>query len=91
LVETQWQHIAEFIVNDTIPPDAEYERKQPWLWRTAASFSSAILVAVILLFGVAPLCALLYAIPHLTGPAAAGCTTAAFGYLLVLWFVITRV
>lgn len=93
LVETQWPHIAEFIVNDIIPspPDPDYRPKQSRLWRAAARLSSPILVAVVLLFGAVPLYALLHTIPALTGPGAAAHVVAAFAYLLVLWFVITRV
>jgi hypothetical protein len=93
LVETQWPRIAEFVVADTIPapPDADYRSNQSCLWRAAARLSSPILVAIVLLFGVVPLYALLHTIPDLTGSAAASRVAAAFAYLLILWFVITRV
>jgi hypothetical protein len=93
LVETQWPHIAEFIVNDSVPepPDADYRPSQSYLWRVAARLSGPLLIAVILLFGVAPLYALLHAISNLTGVAAALRVAAAVAYLLVLWLVITRI
>ena len=49
------------------------------------------LLAVILLFGAAPLYALLHAVPNLTGLAAAARVIGAFASLLVLWLVITRI
>jgi pimeloyl-ACP methyl ester carboxylesterase len=93
LVETQWTRIAEFIVSDTIPspPDPDYQRDQSCLWRVATKISSVLLLVVILLFGAAPLYALLHAVPNLTGLAAAVRVAAAFAYLLVLWLVITRI
>lgn len=93
LVETQWPRIADFIVSDTVPtpPDKDYQPSQSCLWRVAARISSLLLVAVVLLVGLAPLYLLLHAVPSLSGMAAAERVAAAAAYLLLLWFIVTRV
>jgi hypothetical protein len=83
LVETQWTRIADFIVSDIVPapPDEDYRPRQSAFLQAITKVASGLLIAIILGFGFAPLYFLLRL----------GYSFAAFAYMLLVWFVVTRV
>jgi hypothetical protein len=106
IVESQWPHIARFIVDGTVPPELPSENFVPsrasWLEPLANSHLG--LPALVLVFGfIIPLVIAWPLFPVLTGhglewplrsptlPEAVGLTLVLVGYVLLLKFVITRV
>lgn len=94
LTESQWPRIAEFIVNGTIPtpPDPDYQGFQSPFWKIAARLSTLILVSIITIL-IVVLVSILSPIfvPGTTASMAAGRTLLAVLYLMVLYFIVTRV
>lgn len=94
LVESQWQHIANFIVNNKPPPseDADYRATQPWAWRVAAAGSTLLLIAA----AIGMICVgVLLVFPvyngHTTTAQALVRVLGLLAYLAFLRFVVTRV
>lgn len=94
LVETQWPHIADFIVHGQVPapPDKDYTQNQsPFL--VGVSKVSTLFLAVLVLAATAILVWILCPIfaPGATTRAAVARVLGAVLYLMALRFIITRV
>ena len=93
LVETQWPHIADFIVHDKAPapPQKDYTQNQSSVLVRVSKVSTWVLVGLILL-AVAILALILYPIftPGATAREAVARVLGAVLYLIALRFIITR-
>jgi pimeloyl-ACP methyl ester carboxylesterase len=94
VAETQWPHIANFIVNGDLPPsiDPDYAPEQDPFWQKASEISTFLLGGLILLV-IVILVAILYPVfaAGTTVPEAVYRVILALLYLFTLRFVVTRV
>jgi pimeloyl-ACP methyl ester carboxylesterase len=90
LDETQWMRIADFVVNDVVPP-ADTNNQSPF-W-VAASKVSTVLLGLLVLLAIAILACILYPVftPGTTAMSAAMHMLLALLYLLALRLIVTRV
>jgi pimeloyl-ACP methyl ester carboxylesterase len=105
LIETQWDHIADFIVSGKVPeetPADDFRAKPPWWMRLLAVLHIGLPLVVVVALGLLawiawPLLQLLAAHwfgwprPCVTVPQAVGHSFGVAAYLVGLKFVITRV
>lgn len=94
LVETQWPHIANFIVNGALPPndDPDYTAQQRPFWKGASKVST-VLLGLLLVLAVVILLGILWPVftAETSTAQAVFRTILALLYLLGLRFIVTRV
>jgi pimeloyl-ACP methyl ester carboxylesterase len=91
LVEPLWPYIAEFIVTGELrsPPHSYVKASQSPLWMAASRHSTLVLMLGLILI-LSPAVVMLYIALHFSA-ATTVLVAATFGWLMLVWFVITRV